>query len=157
MGHGTAATPLHILSVSILCGALAGALDATLSALIAAYVAESARGGDAPSGAVALDLAEQRGYATEHAMWPTERREWLEVTGRHEHVWLSWRSGDEERAYSEPPEKKIRRCPCGMFEHEVPGTWAAEVPASDLEAPGTQRRTYQMTRLGDLPRRPRLP
>lgn len=99
---------------SLLCCSLHGPLDPVLSRLIAAYVA-----GDSAAGAIALDLAEERGYH-EPGRLPVGEVEWP-VIEEHEHTWLPWRSGDERRASTGVfalGKWKVRRCPCGAFEYE---------------------------------------
>jgi len=108
----------HILSVALFCGALAGALPPTMRDLLAAHVA-----GDATAWPVLRDLALERGFGTDLAQWlpPAQCQAWIE-TGPHEHAWLKWYSGDRARAAREcviPGDLDfIRRCTCGMFEHE---------------------------------------
>lgn len=111
------ATTLHILSVSLFCGALAGALDPTLADLIA----------DSAGHAVALDLAEERGMHEPGYRWPEgERRGWREVdehgTGNNPHVWLPVPNGvhvwhdfaDGAVTLMEAP---LEQCPCGRYAH----------------------------------------
>lgn len=115
--RGAAATlRSHILSVCLLVGALAGALPIEARRLIAAYCA-----GDADALLALADLVEERGLTGPLAQWAEERQGWLEATG-HEHVWLPWVSGDGDRAIwaSRGPSNfdGVRRCTCGVFEHE---------------------------------------
>lgn len=79
MGHGTAATPLHIIAVSLFCAGLVGCLAATLTALIDGCTEEGLR--------VALDVAEERGGEP----WEVVEREWIE--GPHETCFYSFRFG----------------------------------------------------------------
>jgi hypothetical protein len=110
------------LSVSLFCGGLAGCLSAvrsrsgvTLADLVAAITPD-----DDTAIGPALDLAEERGLDVPGA-WPVVEREWPRIE-RHEHRWLPWETGDEDRAIGEPPDGPwpgtVRRCTCGVFEHE---------------------------------------
>lgn len=113
---GASATPDHILSVCLLVGAIAGALPVEARRLIAAYCA-----GDADALLALADLVEERGLTGPLAQWAEERQGWLEVT-EHEHVWMPWVSGDGVCAIwaSRGPSNfdGVRRCTCGVFEHE---------------------------------------
>lgn len=74
--------------------------------------------GDAADFAVALDHVEE--HALYERAWPRVEVAWLPVTGRHEHAWLPWRSGSERSlAMLARPAGEVRRCTCGVFEHEV--------------------------------------
>lgn len=106
-----------ILSVSLMCGAIAGWIDDILARLII----------DHESPIAALDLAEQRQLDRPGA-WLRVEVSWPEARG-HEHTWLPWRSGDDHRAMQTAVEifgsiaalpASIRRCTCGVFEHEAP-------------------------------------
>lgn len=112
----------HILSVCLFVGALAGALPVEARRLIAAYCATKPDEHDPYALLGLVDLVEERGLTGPLAQWAEERQGWLEVT-EHEHVWLPWVSGDEKRALRDclgPPDfDLIRRCTCGMFEHET--------------------------------------
>lgn len=102
-----------ILSVSLFLLGLHGSLDDTLSALIAQHVS-----GDAAAGAVALDLAEARGY-DRPGLLPVTDVEWPWID-EHEHTWMPYRGvvpiGHTMAALADGG---IRRCPCGAFEHEA--------------------------------------
>lgn len=105
-GETTHASRDQELAVSLLCAALAGSWTADMRALLV----------DPDGVPVLLDLAEQC-----LGVWPVVACEWP-VVERHEHVWLKWRSGDRARATRDcaiPGDLDwIRRCPCGVFEHE---------------------------------------
>lgn len=120
---------LDARSVSLFCGALSGWLvDPVLRDLLAAHVA-----GDEAAGIVALDLAEQRGL--HEGRWERVEVEWPRADA-HEHVWLKWVRGDESRAFVPVAIAPglIRRCPCGMFEHEHDGALLRRTVAASVRA-----------------------
>jgi hypothetical protein len=108
-------SPLH---VSLFLGGLSGWVDALLASLIAAATLDPAV---AP---VLLDLAEVRGLHLVGS-WEARSVEWPRVD-RHEHRWIAWERGDEERCWqtiesfggASRLRRNVHRCPCGMFEHE---------------------------------------
>jgi hypothetical protein len=94
--------------VSILCAGLSGWLPAAARDLVAAVCADPA------AVPVLLDFAEVQGE------WRRVDVEWPRVE-RHEHRWMAYESGvptDGDR-HAFLIEHGARRCPCGVFEHEL--------------------------------------
>lgn len=107
------ATLHHILSVSLFCSALHGSWSPRQCALLAQMLDRDASDADRAGAAMALlDGAEDAGWQ-ELGRLPRVEREWLEVTGRHEHVWLPVRDGRvPESGFFEGADA---RCTCGEF------------------------------------------
>lgn len=91
--------------IAIMLLGIHGSLDERLAALIAEPPATGA-------GAVAIDLAEERGYHDGPLPVADVDRPRIE---RHEHVWFTVR--DARGVPVSAP--TLRQCPCGMFEHEA--------------------------------------
>lgn len=116
----TPPTRQQVLAVSIGVAGIAGWLvDSKLVALLAAYI-----NGDEESGQIALDRAHELGLHEGGAL-PVEVK-WPKIKP-HEHTWLPWARGDDERAMRTAAAAygaisalpcTIRRCTCGLFEHE---------------------------------------
>jgi hypothetical protein len=98
--------PAEILSGSLFLAGLAGWLPAAARDLVAAVCADP---GAVP---VLLDFAEECGE------WARVEVEWPRIE-RHEHVWMAWERGDDERAIrGVAPGDEIWRCTCGVFDRE---------------------------------------
>lgn len=118
MPHGQSASGRHILSSVLFCGALAGAWTPDMVRLLEQWLHDE----DDAARDVLLDAAGQMGLGEppiegQPSPWGDQRREWLAVTGRHEHVWLPYRPAfpSSFKTFLGQP---FRRCPCGVFEHE---------------------------------------
>lgn len=102
------ACPADILSS---CLGVAAFHSTASGPLLAAAIA-----GDVEAAAVLVDAIQERGAV--EVDWP--------VIEEHEHTWLPWRSGDEQRAArhinSRPTFVHVHRCTCGVFEHEHDAT-----------------------------------
>lgn len=114
---------------AVICAAIAGVRDDRLLALNAADPAEAM---------VLLDHFEEIGAHLPEFRWPEqEPREWLEVE-RHEHRWLvvlRWQRDDDDRVKRAVATiiGPVRRCTCGMFEHEARGDLERDLRLAQAE------------------------